>query len=123
MLEVEWIHCGKGLDREWCSFKTVDTKHPHVSGLFGVYCIFQIDAIPPYKRNTTILVGSGVVGERVEALRKEEDVTRHPDLYVTWAKVDRHQAEGVKRFLADALKPLEGERHPDVPAVDVNLPY
>jgi len=44
-------------------------------------------------------------------------------LYVTWAKVSSHEMSGVEAYLANLLKPLEGERYPNVPFISVNSPF
>ena len=105
---------------------TLDWKNePPGPFAFGVYvirkCVRQT-GIPV----ATIYVGKGNIQDRLSVHIISRRITAHRDedytLDYLWAMVDRQHVDGVERYLADQLKPLEGERHPDVPHIRVNLP-
>ena len=79
----------------------------------GVYVIYQIGH--GTNPNVCVYVGQGVIRDRLSRRRYELDEYYHTgELVVTWAELDESLLDGVERYLADTLKPLEGERHPDV---------
>jgi hypothetical protein len=73
----------------------------------------------------TVRVGQGNVCERLTAHRVDSAISayRPLGLFVTWATVPSYEKDGVERFLADELRPLIGDRHPDVRPIPVNLPW
>ena len=96
--------------------ETVDVSTIHV---VGVYIIWQSPS------GLVIYVGQGNVGERIPAHRIDPQILRHRGsgaLIVAWADVGPDNMNGVERYLADALKPLVERRHPDAPAIPVDLP-
>lgn len=113
-MQLKWVKCRGDV---WCPFDSLNlgqvTAH-------GVYVIWHGGAAP-----NTVYVGQGNVAVRVGAHRSDTKITRHAnkgDLFVTWATVPVSHRDGVERFLADTLSPLEGDQHPDVEPVPVNLP-
>lgn len=96
--------------------ETVDVSTIHV---VGVYIIWQTPS------RQVIYVGQGNIAERIPAHRIDPRILQHRGsgaLLVAWADVGLNNMNGVERYLADALKPLVGSRHPDVPAIPVDLP-
>ena len=90
----------------------------------GVYVICYDDDIDG--EYVCVYVGQGSIRKRLEFHQTNPDVQFYADfgtLYVTWAKVPPQKRDGVESFLADELEPLEGERHPDVHPIKVNLPF
>lgn len=115
MMQLNWIKSDKNT---WLSFDRVDLGHSHFDDMEGVYVIFRGDG-------PTIRVGQGTIRERITEHRqnpliqaaKERQVT-----FATWAVVPDYFRDGVEAFLAEQLTPLVGERFPDVPQIQVNLP-
>ena len=119
-IEVKWGTCQWNV---WCSFAELKTNAPLFNNLHGIYCIFQL--VPAkYKLYHTIYVGSGIIRNRIKAHRKEPNIKRYKYLLVTWAEIPKQgNREGVERYLADELIPLEGSDYPDVEPIAVNFPY
>lgn len=112
-LTVHWGICGD--ESHWCDFKTVNLNHDHFNDLKGVYIIWNnVDGV--------VRVGSGKIKDRIADHRNDEVITAFGNLKVTWAGVNANQMQGVEKYLADELNPLEGERFPDRTPIIVNLP-
>lgn len=114
---LSWVKCG----RNWCPFETVDLSS--VSGK-GVYVIWSGKG--PTRR--VVYVGNGDIADRIEKHRQDKRIMAHKGkgLWVTWAKPGQNRKdrrEGIERYLADELDPLEGPKHPDVDPIPVNLPW
>jgi hypothetical protein len=115
MLTVTWI---KSTKNEWLRFEAFNlgscTTDP------GVYVIWH-SGQPPW----TVRVGQGDVADRIGKHRIDSEILayRAHGLFVTWASVPALYLDGVERFLADQLRPLVGERHPNVVPIPVNLPW
>lgn len=109
---VEWIKCVGG---GWCSFSRVDLTDPHFNGMEGVYVIWRSDG-------KAVRVGQGVIKERIAAHRGDPQITQHNPVYVAWARVPAVSRDGVERFLANRLQPLEGSIFPLATPIQVNLP-
>lgn len=116
-MNVIWNKCEQG---SWCSLNKVDLAHEHFNGMEGVYIIWHGGPTPKVVR-----VGQGVIRDRLTAHRQDEEIQAYISLilYVTWASVDARSRDGVEAFLANTLKPLVGERFPDVVPISVNLPW
>lgn len=87
----------------------------------GVYAIWHEGSPGRYVR-----AGQGLIGARLAVHQTEPAIVAYRSfgiLRVTWAAVpgssDRDQVE---RYLAETLKPLVGDRFPDVVPLAVNLP-
>ncbi len=80
----------------------------------GVYIIWSND--------TVVRLGSGIIKDRIRDHRTNTQITKYPDLKVTWAKVNANQMEGVEKYLAETLNPKIGDRFPDRTPIKVNLP-
>lgn len=86
----------------------------------GVYVIWHGGDKP-----RTIRVGQGDIRNRIDYQRTNPDVTAYSKhgLFVTWAQVPENEHDGVERYLSDLLKPLTGDRWPDVDPIPVNSPF
>ena len=104
----------------WCPLGTVNLSHPYFENIEGVYVIWHGGAAP-----ATVRVGQGVIKERLADHRNDQDIQKFANqgLFVTWAVVPKELRDGVERFLFERLGPIVGERAPDAPPVDVNLPW
>lgn len=98
------------------------------AGGTGVYIVRQTTG-------PTVIVGQGVVRDRLSALQKDRRVLRYgsPDspLLATWAIIQgltqtkmlyATQLDGIERYLAETLKPLIEGSYPDVAPIPVPLP-
>ncbi|HIH2750278.1 hypothetical protein L3V59_36275 [Burkholderia aenigmatica] len=110
-MQLNWVKCQSG---NWCGFLTVGLDHEHFNDLKGVYIIWSGDKV--------VRLGSGIIKNRLAEHRENKEITKYPDLRVTWAQVNANQMKGVEKFLADKLDPLVGERFPDRTQIPVNLP-
>jgi len=113
-MEVKWEKCVPGA---WCSFDALELDK--VPG-DGVYVIWHGGENPRWVR-----VGMGMIRDRIEKHRKDPNITKYRQfggLFVTWAIVPAHLQAGIENYLADQLKPLVGERFPNVQPIPVNLP-
>ena len=91
-----------------------------------VYVIWSEDA--GGSRKVAVYVGQGKpVADCLARHRDEVTITRHGRngrvMRATWAKVRKEERGGVERFLADTLRPLEGDRWSSDSPVPVNLPW
>jgi hypothetical protein len=105
------------LPDDWCGFDALDLSK--VTGE-GVYVIWHGGQNPQWVR-----VGMGDIKDRIGKHRNDPDITQYRQfggLFVTWAVVPAHMQKGIENYLADQLKPLVGERFPNVPPIAVNLP-
>lgn len=114
---LNWVKCQGDV---WCNLSTVNLPHPHFDNLEGVYVIWHGGPNP-----ATVYVGSGTVRDRLNSHRSDPRIQRYGllNLFVTWATVDRNNMQGVELYLANALRPLVGERHPNVAPIQVNAPW
>ena len=115
MLNLTWIKSTTGT---WLPFETFT-----LAGCItdpGVYVIWHTGQ-PPW----TVRVGQGKVSDRLGAHRGDQQILayRSYGLAVTWAAVPAASLDGVERYLADQLRPLVGDRHPNVVPIPVNLPW
>ncbi len=73
-----------------------------------------------------VRLGQGDIADRLSEHRNDSEVMSYGNqrkpLRVTWAVVAEAYRSGVERFLAETLTPQLGERYPDVPPIEVNLP-
>lgn len=114
-MTLSWIKC-KG--DKWCPLNTVDLSSEHFDGKEGVYIIWRGG-----ENAATIRVGQGVIRDRLKAHRDDPEIQDFESLYVTWATVSAADMDGVEAFLGQRLKPLVGERFPDVDPIVVDLPW
>ena len=123
VLPLSWRKCGD--DGHWCSFFDLNLDGDSLA-TGGVYVIWAEDA--DGNRKEAVYVGQGKpLADCLARHRKENTITRHQrsgcTLRVTWADVKKPQRGGVEHFLAQALRPLEGDRWSDDDPVQVNLPW
>lgn len=115
MLTVSWIKCGTG---SWCALETVNLSAVKTAGIYVIWHSGQ----PPW----TVRVGQGDIVDRLTAHRSDQQVLAYRNyggLWVTWAAVPAQSLDGVERYLADQLRPLVGDRFPNVVSIPVNLPW
>jgi len=114
---LEWIKCE---GNQWCNFLNVNLGHSHFTGLGGVYIIWHGGQTP-----WTVYVGQGLIAERLTAHRQEKEILQYSPsgLFVTWAKVNANERDGVELFLSEKLQPRVGHRYPAVGPISVNLPW
>ena len=112
-----WNKC-KG--EVWCPLNTVNLPHPHFDNMFGVYIIWHGGSTPK-----TVYVGQGEIRDRLTAHRSNTEIQKFASigLYVTWARLNPDQCDGVERYLSDRLKPIIGDRHPEAEPIEVTLPW
>jgi len=116
-LELDWRFCQGD---QWCSFQNLDLDHSHFDNMEGVYIIWHQGGEKP----RAVYVGQGNIRDRISDHRTENNITQYAPhgLYVTWAEVHPGNHDGVERYLAEVLAPLEGTNWPDVIPISVNLP-
>lgn len=118
-MKLNWI---KRRGDGWCRLNKLDLKK--VPNYDGVYVIWH-DGI--LDEEQCVYVGQGFIRDRLKHHRSNDDLQFYAaietTLYITWASVPAKCKNGVERYLADQLCPLEGERHPDVRPIAVNLPF
>lgn len=115
MLRLTWI---KSTTNTWLPLKFDLTT---VTTTAGVYVIWHGGTAP-----WTVRVGQGDIAARLGAHGNDAEIIAHATkggLWVTWAAVQAASLDGVKRYLADQLQPLVGDRHPAVVPIPVNLPW
>ena len=114
-LKLTWVKRGMG----WYAF---DDFSSVFFGVRGVYIIWHSAGSP---RNSVIYVGKGEVDSRLIRHQLDERVLLfiNMNLMVTCAAVPEIHLDGVEAFLHKTLKPVVGERYPDVAPVRVNLPW
>ena len=116
-MKLNWKKC-KG--DEWCPFFTVDLQHAAFTAAKGVYVIWHGGSNPK-----TVYVGKGNIGARISDHRGKSNIAKYSELglFVTWAKVDSSDVDGVESYLVRALKPLENQVQPSASPVTVNHPW
>ena len=106
------------LDRDvWYALENPDLLSI-TKGYEGVYLIF----IPG---GPVVRVGQGQIHNRLRDHLNDWNIMRYnvnSVLAVTWAHLEPRYWDGVETFLGRSLGPLEGNRFPIVPPIEVNLP-
>ena len=116
--QLNWNKCE---GNKWCSFLTLNLQHSLFENLEGVYIIWHGGQNP-----ATVYVGQGGIAERLRCHRLEGNILQYSPLglFVTWARVTNASLrDGIECYLAQTLRPKQGDRHPDCPPVSVNLPW
>ena len=116
MHQLSWIKCD---GNTWCPLLTLNLAHSHFNGLDGIYIIWHGGPAPQ-----TVYVGQGNIKDRLSAHRVDPRILKYSTsgLFTTWADVDTQSQDGVERYLADRLGPLEGAHHPVAPPIAVVTP-
>lgn len=113
-MNLTWIKCS---NNSWCPFLILDLRAEYFNtSRKGVYIIWQ----PSTGR--VIRVGQGVIKDRIAEHRENNKITQYSNLSVTWAEVSSVYMDGVENYLATQLKPLIGDRFPEVSPIQVNIP-
>ncbi|MGH7707540.1 MAG: hypothetical protein ACREM6_06380 [Vulcanimicrobiaceae bacterium] len=71
----------------------------------------------------TIYLGQGGIAMNVKWARQFEPIARHRNLFATWASVPEDRQSGVRKYLADRLRPELTDRLAPEAAIPVNLPW
>lgn len=118
LMQVTWAKCTGNV---WCGFEKVNLSKVSAHGVYLIGCgLFDTR----FKTVRTVYVGQGDVGRRTKDHRNDPRITAYSGkgaMYVTWAEVSE-DLDGLERYLADELDPLEGSNHPDVTPVEANVP-
>jgi hypothetical protein len=114
---LNWIKCQ---GEAWCRLDTVNLSHEHFNNMEGVYVIWHAGPTP-----RSLYVGQGVIRDRLSAHRTDSRIQHYAQLglFATWASLLSGQRNGAEAYLAQRLGPLVGELHPNVPLIEVNLPW
>jgi hypothetical protein len=116
-MQLTWI---KRSNQSWHKLLEVDLAA--VTGTYGVYVVWH-GGFP----SRVVRVGHGDVGEGLRACSVDArvmDCQRYGPLFVTWAAVAPAGAAGIRRHLADRLRPLiEDSGDPRVVALAANAPF
>ncbi len=115
---LNWIKCEQG---KWCPFLTLNLDHSHFIGLRGVYIIWHGG-----QNAATVYVGQGDIANRLRRHRNEQAILQYTryGLFVTWARANENQLDGIEAYLSSALHPLIGKFHPSVVTpIVANLPW
>ena len=116
VLSLVWGMCSCCGKKDWCSLEKINLEHEYFDALEGVYIIWS-------GKDAVIKIDSGHIRERVNEHRADMEITRFPELHVTWAKLDRHHWAGAEKYLASILKPLlAGSIDDEAEALIVNIP-
>jgi hypothetical protein len=116
-LTLDWQKCQGNV---WGNFLGVDLQHNHFNDMYGVYVIWHAGQNP-----ATVRVGQGCIRDRLQDHRNDNAILAYKQdgLFVTWASVSANNCDGVERYLAEILKPLVGDRFPNVSSIKVNSPW
>lgn len=116
-MQLIWIKCQGEV---WCKLSTVNLEHQHFDNMTGVYIIWHGGEHP-----ATVRVGQGFIRDRLREHRQDPQIQSFDNLglYVTWASAPQSNLDGIEKYLADRLKPIIGERFPDVAPISVNIPW
>lgn len=114
---LSWVKC---VGDVWCKLDAVNLDHEHFDGMQGVYVIWHGGREP-----RVVYVGQGEIRERLMSHRTDSRIQQYAnlDLYVTWARVQPTQRDGVEVYLARHWAPRVGERHPDARPIEANSPW
>jgi hypothetical protein len=117
MVQVQWNRCNED---KWCKLNAVDLTHKAFDTAFGIYVIWHKGNAPKILK-----VGQGNIKERITKFRNDKDIQKYDPLglYVTWANVSKSEIHGIETYVGTMLKPLINNGFPNVPAIEVNLPF
>ena len=111
-MNVTWIKSTTGT---WLPLNNVNLGDVKT---FGIYVIWH-EGNPA----RIVYVGQGDIKDRLTFHQMNPKVQKYAAagmLRVTWAAVSAAQVDGVERYLADKLRPLVGEAHPNAAPIAVN---
>ncbi|MGH7754727.1 MAG: hypothetical protein ACREM8_00385 [Vulcanimicrobiaceae bacterium] len=110
-MRLHWRKCAG--DR-WCPLETVVLPDANASGVVVIWSALQ---------TRTIYLGQGGIAMNVKWARQFEPIARHRNLFATWASVPEDRQSGVRKYLADRLRPELTDRLAPEAAIPVNLPW
>jgi type IV pilus assembly protein PilB len=115
-LRLDW---STSQDGSWCDLFALDADAADFKGIEGVYVLWHGGGEPGMVR-----VGQGELKERLRFLRQDPGVLKFKEhgLFLTWARVERKQRDGVERFLNERLRPALKAPVPKTAPISVNLP-
>lgn len=116
-IRLSWIKCGQG---NWCNFLILNLNDSHFIVLRGVYVIWRGG-----ENSATVYVGQGNISQRLLQHRDEQNILQYTrdGLFVTWARANDNQLDGIEAYLHSALRPLQGINYPRVTPIPVVLPW
>lgn len=116
-MQLSWA---KRSNQSW--HKLLEVDFASIAGTHGVYVTWH-GGFP----SRVVQVGCGDLGEELRACCNDArvmDFQRYGPLFVTWAAVAPAGAAGVRRHVADRLRPLiEDSADPQVVALAANAPF
>lgn len=117
---MKTLNWKKRQDGKWFKLTDVNLVDPHFIDLEGVYIIWYEGT-----NRIVVRVGQGEIKERISDHQTDPRIMTYKShgLYVTWAMVLPLYRNGIERYLFEKLKPIVGFRYPNVPAIQVNLPW
>lgn len=117
---MKTLNWKKRQDGKWFKLTDVNLVDPHFIDLEGVYIIWYEGT-----NQIVVRVGQGEIKERISDHQTDPRIMTYKShgLYVTWAMVPPLYRNGIERYLFEKLKPIVGFRYPNVPAIQVNLPW
>ena len=124
-MQVQWIKCQGD---NWCSFEKLNLSGVTAAGIYVIWKsgsdnkVVYVVIWKSGSDNKVVYVGQGDVADRIADHRREPTITRHGPMNVTWAAVSQQYRDGIERYLANEYSPLEGDHHPNVTPIAVNLP-
>lgn len=88
----------------------------------GVYIVWRPDPDTGLRR--AVYVGQGIIKVRLSFHRRSKNEGTDGDDYLraTWAPVEKADRNGVEAYLAQRLRPEQGDVWPKVAGIPVNLP-
>lgn len=114
-LQLQWF---KRPGADWCLLEEIDVETIDAHGVFVIWR-------PGDSGRTSVVlyVGQGPLRQRLEVARRDPIMRTGAAVRVTWAAVDRRDADGVAAYLYQQLRPLWGEvPHSPAAPQPVNLP-
>ena len=88
----------------------------------GVYIVWRPEPDTNLRRD--VCVGQGIIKTRLGFHRRTKLEATEGEAYLraTWAVVEKAKRDGVEAFLAECLRPEQGDVWPTVAGIPVDLP-
>jgi len=114
-MNVLWIKC---ILQSRCRLALINLKNEHFDNLTGVYVIWCGN-----NKNDTVTVGQGIIRDELTKMKIDKNVLQYgPDLFVTWAAVQKEYLDGVEAFLCSKLNPAVSHTLQCNDLININLP-